>query len=119
MKNIGISDLVASVKQEVENKEPIEKVASVSQVMSGNGFVGKTESELNRIQKDFAKEIGSENVELTPKLQKIASEMEEAETVDDIVKIAEEFGGSEFGDLGKIASIITDIVISEIEDKIK
>ena len=119
MKDFNISDLVASVKAEAEEAKDIEKTASLrgfAKRISGEGF-SKEAQEAQSVATTVAQEIGQESLSLSVQLEKVASEMEEAETIGDIVKIASDLGNSDLAHISTIASKLADVVYADLQNK--
>ena len=118
MKKIDINGLISDIKAEggQSKKEKMTKVASVVEAMKG-ASMSDTEKEARAAAEAIEREVGK-NLDITTTLEKMAEEMEKAESVDDIVKIASEVGGSEFAYLNKIASAIADVVVADIEKRL-
>ncbi len=116
----NIEELVASVKQEqVEfGLEPETKVPSTflgRTAAENRGSMTKEASEAQVISDEIAKDIGVDSLEVSAKLEKIATEMSEAKDVDAIIKIASESGNNDLLNLKVIATSLSSIVIADIE----
>jgi len=119
-KNVfDISGIVGQIKEELTAKE-IEKKASVlggmTEKVAGKSLE-KTASEANSTAVELEAETGRK-LELSSELEKIASDMEHAESVDEIIKIAEEYGNSDIGNLAVLARSIADVVVEDISERL-
>jgi len=121
MKNeINVSDLVSSIAEEKAQKSALSKTAglkSLRERLSGD-HLSKTAEDANIVASEIAGEIGAEGLSMSNMLEKIATDMENADTTDDIIKIAKELGNSDFEHLSTIATKLADVVIADIQNKI-
>jgi len=108
MQGISIKDIIADVKQDIQTKK-MEKTASVAP---------QEPAEVN------LEDLGLDIVNPTKTqegITKIASALNEVNSLDELVKVAEEAGQTEIADLIKIADAIgdriADRVISRLQQK--
>ena len=119
--NLNVADLIASVEQENENKKSLLKTAglgSLVEKMKGSNL-SKTAEDAKIVADNVAKEIGVDNISLSSQLEKVASDMENAETTEDIVKIASSLGNSDLAFISTVASKLADVVIADISNKLE
>ncbi len=119
--SVNIADIVASVSKEKEekvNETKIEKRASLASAISGKS-VSEKSVEIEKIAEEVSSAIGKESVTLSEDLEKLASTIDEATTAEDIVKLAEDTGNKDLANLSKVASKITDVILSELETQIE
>jgi hypothetical protein len=120
---LNVADLVASVKNEVEEKKIMQKtagltgLASLSQRMAG-GEISKEAEDANFVAAKVAEEIGVENLPLSQKLEKVAADMEGASTTEEIIKIASDLDNSDLAHISTIASKLADVVWADLQNKI-
>jgi len=121
MKNeLNVADIVASVTEEAENKKALKKTASLVSLkerISGSNL-SKTAEDAKQIADNVASEIGRETLPLSEQLEKVAAEMEEADTTEDIVKIASSLENSDLAHLSTIATKMADVVFADLQNKL-
>ena len=118
----NIKELVASVKKEQAEAgiAPVEIVPSTP--LSGM-FTGREEpmvkeaSDAQAISDSIADDIGVGTLDISTKIEKVATDMSAATSVDDIIKIASESGNSDLLNLKTIATSMASIVIADIESR--
>lgn len=86
--------------------------------MKGSNL-SKTAEDAKIVADNVAKEIGVDNISLSSQLEKVASDMENAETTEDIVKIASSLGNSDLAFISTVASKLADVVIADISNKLE
>lgn len=119
----NIEALVASVKKEqvsagleVGNKAVPD--TSLSRMFTGaKDPMVKEASDAQEISDAIAEEIGVNTLEISKKIEKVASEMAEADSVEEIIKIANDSGNSDLLNLKTIANSMASIVIADIESR--
>ena len=115
----NIESLIADIKKE----GPIEGVTQVglqvprSGIYGAKGDIVKEASIAASLADDIASELGVDSLAISSKLEKVASEMRAATTVEDIEKIASEAGNNDLLNLHTIASSLSSIVIADIENR--
>lgn len=121
MKNeINVADIIASVTQEADQKKALHKTAghiSLRDRISGSNL-SKTAEEAKYVADNIAAEIGKETLTLSAQLEKVAEEMENAETTEDIIKIAASLDNSDFAHLSTMAKKIADVVFADLQNKL-
>ncbi len=112
----NIKDLVASVKQE-QRESGVEPSGLVPKTSLGRTpSIVKEAAEAQDISDAIAKDIGVD-FEVSEKIEKIATEMKEADGVDAIIKIASESGNNDLLNLKTIATSLASVVIADIESR--
>ena len=114
----NIEDLVASVKQEqvaAGIETPTSAVSGSPLFRAPTDGMVKEASEAQGISDAIAEDIGVENFEVSKKLEKVASQMKEAVTTDDIIKIASESGNADLLNMKTIATSLAKVIIAEVE----
>ena len=114
--NINVSDLVASITEETNKKSALQKVASLTSKMKGSEL-SKHAEDAKAVAESVSAEIGMSSSPISMQLEKVASEMESASTVEEIIKIAESLDNSDLAHLSTIASKLADVVIADIQNK--
>ena len=116
----NIQDLVASVKQEQVAsgiETPTSNVPrSALSGMAESGIV-KEASDAQGISDAIADDLGVDTFEVSQEIEKIATEMRSATTVDEIIKIASESGNNDLLNLKTIATSMANIVVADIESR--
>jgi len=124
MKNLNISSLVASI--EAEGTSPMqaprsqlgEKLAARAEATRANEpELSKVASEAEDMAAILANSIGLDTMSIASQLQKTASDMSEAESLEEIVKIASDLGNTDLANISTIANKITDVVCAQIESR--
>ena len=100
-----IEELIQDVKQSIHTEE-IQKEASEIK-----------DTKQNVDLSDLGLDIQS-NLQPSEALQKIASELETVNTMDELVKVAEEAGNADLANLVKIAEVIGDKIADRVISKI-
>ena len=118
----NIEALVASVKQEqvasgLETTTSNVPSTPLSGMFSGRNDMTKEASEAQSISDAIAEDIGVGTLEVSQKIEKIATDMSKANSVDEIIKIANESGNSDLLNLKTIANSMASIVIADIESR--
>lgn len=117
--NVNIADLVSDIKKE---NDAIEKVASVENeeisVSAALSGVKKELSDLEKLASDLSDEVGFD-VKIEKSLEKVASDMEGAKSVEAIIKIAQESGNEDLANIAIIADAFADVVIARVSDQLK
>jgi DNA-binding transcriptional regulator GbsR (MarR family) len=116
---LDIESILASVRAEHEAKEIDKKkdgLTKIAKKISGD-YVTKEAEEAQEVAKGVEDDIGRD-LELSQELEKIASEMSDAESTEDIVKIAEKYGNSDIGNLAVLARSIADVVVEDIQSRL-
>jgi len=119
-KELNVADLVASITQEAEEKKALKKTAglvSLKEKIRGSNL-SKTAEDAKRVADGVASEIGRKTLPLSEQLEKVAAEMEKAETTEDIIKIAASLENSDLAYISSIATKLADVVIADIENKL-
>ena len=112
----NIEELVASVKQE-QRESGVEPSGLVPKTSLGRvPSMVKEASAAQDISDAIAEDIGV-NFEVSKKIEKIATEMSGANTVDDIIKIASESGNNDLLNLKTIATSLASVVVADIESR--
>jgi hypothetical protein len=120
-KDINVADLVASIADENADKQALKKTAGLASLkarMSGSD-ISKTAEDAQFVADAVAGEIGKETLSLSAQLEKVAQEMENAETTDDIIKIASELENSDLAHISTIASKMADVVFADLQNKLE
>ena len=114
-----ISNLVGEIKNEHEQVNIEKRASAVSDLAAkiAGTELDKTASEANRAALELEQET-DKKFELSRELEKVASEMEQSETIDDIIKIAEYYGDSDIGNLAVLARTIADVVVNDISERL-
>ena len=100
-----IEELIQDVKQSIHTEE-IQKEASEIK-----------DTKQNVDLSDLGLDIQS-NLQPSEALQKIASELETVNTMDELVKVAEEAGNADLANLVKIAEVIGDKIADRVISRI-
>ena len=105
MERLSIQDVISDLKEEIQN--PMNKIANEQDAnspedvdLSDLGFEIKTKQQTSE------------------SLQKIASALDKTDTLEELVKVAEEAGNTDIADLVKIADAIADRIALRIVEKI-
>ena len=84
----------------------------------GGSEISKTAEDAQHVADGVASEIGMSTLPLSDQLEKVAAEMENAKTTDDIIKIASALDNSDLAHISTIASKITDVVMADLQNKL-
>jgi len=107
-------ELITSIKDEEMENSPLKKIASAQPE-------GKSISTMTKIAEELNLEAQSTKNHISANLEKIASTLDKTNTVDELVKLAEEAGNSDISNLVKIAEAlserIADKVIKTLENR--
>ncbi len=120
-KEINVADLVASIADEKADKQALKKTAGLASLkarMSG-GEISKTAEDAQHVADGVADEIGKDTLSLSAQLEKVAQDMEGAETTDDIIKIASALDNSDLAHISTIASKMADVVFADLQNKLE
>ncbi len=116
----NIESLIADIKKE----GPIEGVTQVGlqvpRTLLGNGAntdMVKEASAAASLSDEIAQDLGVDSLAISSKLEKVASKMREATTVEEIEKIASESGNNDLLNIHTIAASLSAIVIADIENR--
>jgi len=114
MLKVNVGSIVESIKKEGGDATPeeIQKTASVSENLGG-----REATDLEKMASDLSEEVGFD-VSISSEFEKVASDMSGAESVEDIIKIAQESGNEDLANIAKIASAFADVVVSRVEDSL-
>lgn len=107
MDKLNIKDIIADLKEEIEN--PMAKVAS-------------QEAQEPSVEDVDLSDLGFEittKQQVSEGLQKIASALDKTDTLEELVKVAEEAGNTDIADLVKIADAIADRIALRVVEQIK
>jgi len=120
-KDINVADLVASVTDEQNEKKALNKtagLASLKERMSG-GTLSKHAEDAKVVADAVADEIGVNSLSLSQQLEKVASEMEGANSVEDIIKIASSLDNSDLAHISTISAKMADVVFADLQNKLE
>ncbi len=121
--NQNIKELVASVKKEQIATGIVPTTSAVPHTSLSGMLTGRADpmvkeaAEAQAISDNIAEDIGVGTLEISQKIEKVAAEMSEATTVDEIIKIANDSGNSDLLNLKTIANSMATIVIADIESR--
>ncbi len=112
MESINIAGLMSSLKKE---SLPVqEKTASIASSLGGQGG----SSELEKIANEVSEDIGME-VSFSDEIEKVASDMSSANTVEDIIKIAQDSGNEDLAHLATMAGVFADVIVGRVREHIQ
>jgi hypothetical protein len=118
-KTLNISGLIDSIANENEQKVVQAKTSGLTKIASRlkGDFIDQTADDLTKVAEEIAEDMGVESLPLSKELEKVASEMEAAESTDEIIKIAESLGNSDLAYISKIASSLADAIVEDLENR--
>jgi len=115
---VNIGNLIQSVSEEQSlQKTASAKDLSLSSLAQGTALVKEAEETLD-VATQIEQEIGAP-LDLSETLEKVASQMEQATTPEDIIKIAEEAGNSDLAYISTIATTLGDAIFEQLDNRFR
>ena len=118
---VDISGIVASIANEKEAQSTKRKTLGLTKTASRlkGEFLDSEAVELKKVAEEIAGEIGIEALPMSQQLEKVASEMEAAESTEEIIKIAQSLGNSDLAYISKIASSLADAIHEDLSNRLE
>jgi len=68
---------------------------------------------------DLNLKIEEIEVQTSKNIEKIASKLEEVDSINEIAKVAEELGDSDIANIVKVADVLSDVIADKVIEKVK